>query len=231
MINKKFIGKIFSSWKVIELVDKKTYRYKCQCIHCGTEREFIKYNLLKGKYKCCSKDCIQQTINLKTIKDHWSCELNGFMLNSLSQINLSKKYWFICNNNHNFKCRISDFSLEKCLGCKTNNKSESNVDSFVRLFKNSLDELGINYNEPMQNVLRIDSRAMFVHIREADRYKTIKKYFDNEKKYLHELQKLDIIREEQRTLNFEFKEIHVYSKKIDTLMNLRKELDISLGKV
>lgn len=188
MRNKKniSIGETFLSWEVIELVNPKKYRYKVRCTECGKEREFIKYNLLKGSYAPC-KTCGHKKIrNIPLIRKHWNCELNGVIFDKPENFSLTQSYWFICNEGHNFKSSIKDFKLERCLGCHENPPNHPS--------KVQAREYAIQYfktvtrvDEPQQFLLYLELFKTFVYLVEEDRFTTYSNYFKSEAEMLDEI--------------------------------------------
>ena len=116
------IGDKFLSWEVISCEDPKKYRYLCRC-SCGSEKVFNKYNLLRGSYAPCKNCDSAKLSNVAYLRRYWNSELNGVTFTRPQDFSLTQSYWFMCDNKHNIKSTIKDFSVERCLGCKTNIKS------------------------------------------------------------------------------------------------------------
>jgi len=186
--NKKIIniGETFLSWEVIGLANPKKYRYKVKCTECSVEREFIKYNLLKGSYAPCKTCGYKKVKNIPLIKRHWNCELNGIIFDKPENFSLTQSYWFICNKGHNFKSNIKDFELNRCLGCYEN---PPNHPSKVQAREYALQyfKTVTTVNEPHQFLLYLESFKTFLYLVEEDRFTTYSNYFKSETEMAEEI--------------------------------------------
>lgn len=179
MSKKSFnIGDKFLSWEVIECVNPKKYRYLCRC-SCGKEREFNKYNLLRGSYAPCKECGHAHLSNTALIRKHWNTELNGQHFTKAQDFNLSTSYWFICENGHNFKSTIKDFALHKCLSCK--NEFKSNTPRMMLM------EFATALFQKIYGEVRIEGFAVIVpkakksfYIIESDRFSNYRNYYKSE---------------------------------------------------
>lgn len=180
------IGEVFLSWEVIELVNPKKYRYKCRCTECGKEKEFIKYNLLKGSYAPCRTCGHKKLKNIPLIKKHWNCELNGAIFDKPESFSLTQSYWFICNKGHNFKSSIKDLKLERCLGCHEN---PPNHPSKIQAREYALQyfKTVTRVEEPQPFLLYLELFKTFIYLVEADRFTTYSNYFKSETEMLNEI--------------------------------------------
>lgn len=215
------IGQTFLSWKVIELVNPKKYRYKVRCIECGKEREFIKYNLLKGSYAPC-KTCAHKKIkNTSLIRRHWNCELNESVFDKPERFSLTQSYWFICNNGHNFKSSIKDFDLERCLGCKEhppNHPSKTQAKEYAIQYFKTITKV----EEPKQFLLYLESFKTFIYIVEEDRFTSYSNYFNSEFEMLGELDYINHLSNAASQKGLDF-------IKIEVSKNFKKNVDIFKG--
>lgn len=173
------IGDRFSSWEVIKCVDSKKYRYLCRCVGCGAEKIFMKYNVLRGSYSIC-KTCAPDTIkNINKIKYHWNIELNGTPFTKPQDFDLNRPYWFVCNNLHNFRSSIKDFSLSHCMGCKGKEIDSNNklmVYTVIARVLNAMTE--IEEHEDFWIISR--ALGIALHIIEGDKFSNFRKYFNSE---------------------------------------------------
>lgn len=183
---KKFnIGDIFLTWEVKSEVQGKRYRYHCECVQCGNRREFIKYNLLRGSYAPCRQCKSIKAINTQLISKHWNCELNEEVFDIDKEYNLTRSYWFICNNGHNFKSSIKDFKLSRCRGCiehPPNHPSKVQAFEYAKqYFKTvtSVDDCG-------QFLLRLHDFDTTLFFHEENRYTNYRNYFSSENEMLEE---------------------------------------------
>lgn len=179
------IGDSFLSWKVVECVNPKKYRYKCRC-SCGNEREFNKYNLLRGSYAPC-KACNHVYLrNTQLIKKHWNNELNGRIFTKPQDFDLTHSYWFICNNGHNFKSSIKDFNIDRCLSCKcktkSNHLSTQAIEYATQLFSRVFDKVYVD----RFGVVIGDVNAI-VLIVESDRFDSYRNYYSSEEEYIKDV--------------------------------------------
>lgn len=212
------IGDIFLSWKVTELVNPKKYRYKCRCTECGIEKEFVKYNLLKGTYAPCRVCGHKKLTNIPLLKKHWNTELNEAIFDNSGNLSLTKSYWFICNKGHNFKSSIKDFKLERCLGCienPPNHPSKIEAKEYaVQLFSN------ISLAYPLDNFLiYLYDLNTFLYLIESDRFERYSNYFSSEKEMIEELEYTSYIRSKIESGGHRF-------VRVDLEKDLKKNVDI-----
>lgn len=211
------IGDMFLSWKVVCVSNSKKYRYKVRCIECGKEREFIKYNLLKGSYAPC-KGCGHKKLkNIPLIKKHWNCELNGTIFDNPENFSLTQSYWFVCNQGHNFKSSIKDFKLERCLGCHENPPNlPSKVlakEYIIRYFKGITEVL-----EPQPFLLYLRGLKVFIFLSESDRFLNYSNYFKTDTEMLDELEHINNLKQIAAKDNVRF-------IKFDTDKSFKKNVD------
>lgn len=219
------IGEKFTTWEVIALADPKKYRYLCRC-SCGNEKEFYKYVLRRNIYGLC-KSCNPAIVkNLNKIKTHWNSELNKTPFTKAQDFNVSKRYWFICKNNHNFKSTLRDFSLDHCCSCRDKVKGSNDKEIFfeaaLTLFKELFEVIEvIDYN------IKIPQLKALITFTDEDRDKAFKNYYKNEIEYLKALEKQETIIESFKTKGYNTYEIFIvnnYNKNIDTVSNLMLKL-------
>lgn len=219
------IGESFSTWKVISIVDPKKYKYLCRC-SCGNEKVFNKYVLRKGLYGLCKSCNPSVTRNLNKIKIHWNSELNKTPFTKPQDFNVSKQYWFICENNHNFKSNLRDFSLDKCCSCRDKVKSSNEKIVFFKALTELFLELGIEIIIDEYNIKIPNLKALIV-ITDEDRDSSFKKYYKNELEYLKALEKQDSMVEQSIKESYTIFKIFIvddYKKNIDTLGKLMLKL-------
>lgn len=211
------IGEVFLSWEVIELVNPKKYRYKVRCTECGKEREFIKYNLLKGSYAPCKTCGHKKITNITLIKRHWNYELNGMIFDNPENFSLTQSYWFICNEGHNFKSSIKDFNLDRCLGCHENPPNHPS--------KVQAKEYAIQYfktvtrvDEPQPFLLYLELFRTFIYLVEDDRFATYSNYFKSEAEMLEEIKFI-------KQLNYATSKDGLGFIKVEIARNLKDNVD------
>lgn len=223
-------GDIFLTWEVIELVNPKKYRYLCRCTECGIEKEFIKYNLLKGSYSPCKKCGHKKIKNIPLIKKHWNCELNGVLFDNPENFSLTQSYWFLCAEGHNFKCSIKDFSLNRCTSCKEHppiHPTKIKTKEFIfRYFKaiTSVSEIG-------DFTLMIPEFNLVIHLEEDDRYRNHRNYFSGEAAMLKDIDYVKNLELTCKDDGIEFKKLHIgknFKNNIDTFRSLMVELNQQL---
>ncbi|GAA0071685.1 hypothetical protein UT300003_32100 [Clostridium sardiniense] len=211
------IGDKFSSWKVVECADPKKYRYLCRCIGCGTEKTFIKYHLLNGSYSIC-KSCAPATIkNINKIRYHWNVELNGTPFTKPQDFDLNRPYWFVCNNFHNFRCSIKDFSVSHCLGCKGKERDSNNK---LMVYTVATRVLGAMTDIEEHEDFWIVSRALkfALHITEGDKFSNFRKYFSSENEMFTYLN-------QSKATADKFSEEGLLVKKLQLENNFEKDID------
>lgn len=183
------IGDCFLTWQVIGPDESKKYKYICKCTECGAERSFNKYNLLRGSFAPCKKCAHIKLKNINLIKKHWNCELNKAIFTKPQDFNLAKSYWFICQNGHNFKSSIKDFSFERCMSCKNeikNNSSKVQAVQFALEYFTSIFPQVI-INEELNLITILNNNCDFVAdiiFNEEDYFSNYRNYFKNEEEYL-----------------------------------------------
>jgi very-short-patch-repair endonuclease len=110
-----------SYFKVVSLI------HKSGCPYCGPG-----YKIVCGKYNC--DHCYNNSLASVIFDSYWSTKNNIQIINVLKYSN--KKYWFNCENGHEFKTTPSSITYGSwCSKCK--NKTESMLIDF---FKNYLTE-------------------------------------------------------------------------------------------
>ena len=176
------IGDMFSSWQVVECVEPKKYKYLCRC-SCGNERVFYKYNLLRNAYSTCKKCGNKQLKNIRDIKTYWNYELNGCIFTSTKDFSMEYPYWFICDNGHNFKSTLKDFSLDKCLSCKCNIKSDKYR---VEMLEYAYKFFSTIYNnvEKTSDVVYVHGAKLVLSFIESDRFISYRNYYCSEEELL-----------------------------------------------
>lgn len=226
------IGDIFGTWKVKKEVNKKKHTYLCECVECHRKKEINKYKLINGIYAPCKacKGIIK--INSTKISKYWNTSLNGRLT---TNINVMKKYWFRCENNHNFRSTIKDFDLKNCPSCKSlmlENKNKQEARMFVSMI---LDNLNYNYEDDKENyIVLLDDKLVF-KFTEFDRNEKFKKYFENENSYIKIIAREAKIESDLKDLGFEIVKIEVsedYLKNISTISEiLKQKLKLNLTKL
>lgn len=205
------IGDKFLTWEVIRLVNPKKYRYLCKCKVCGVEREFIKYNLLRGSYAPCKKCGHKEIGNVATIKKHWNYELNGVIFDKPENFKLTQSYWFKCNKGHNFKSSIKDFSLSRCLSCNEqppNHPSKYQIKEYIIQFLSKITRIKEHDNF---NIELIDFKTI-IHLVEVDRYSSYRNYFDSDSSMVDEITKVKSIENNFKSLGYNYLEFKVEKK-------------------
>lgn len=220
MRNKKIIniGETFLSWEVIGLADPKKYKYKVKCTECGKEREFIKYNLLKGSYAPCKTCGYKKIKNIPLIKKHWNYELNGLMFKNPENFSLTHSYWFCCDKGHNFKSSIKDFDLSRCLGCHENppnHPSKVEAREYALQYFNTVTIV----EEPQPFLLYLDIFKTFIYLVEDDRFATYSNYFKSEAEMLEEIKLIN-------HLNYTTSKDGLGFIKVEITRNLKENVDI-----
>lgn len=219
------IGETFHTWTVVAVSDPKKYRYVCKC-SCGNEAIFNKYALRKGFYGLC-KSCNPSVVrNLNKIKRYWNSELNKTPFTKPQDFSVSKKYWFLCENNHNFRSSLRDFSLDKCCSCRDKVKSSNEKIIFFKSLVELLQDLGIKIEINDYNI-KIPSLKVIIFVTDDDRDSSFKKYFKSEVEYLKAIEKQQSIIETSINENYKVMEIFIvddYYKNIDTLGKLMLKL-------
>lgn len=220
------IGEVFGTWKVVSLIDSKNHIYKCKCEDCGNEKEYSKYILRYNKYGLC-KSCNPKIFrNLNKIKIHWNSELNKTPFTKLQDFNPAKKYWFICNNNHNFKSNLKDFSLENCCSCRDKVKGSHEKELFfstaISLCTDLYDSIEIiDYN------IKIPSIKALIVFSDEDKDTAFKKYYKSEVEYIKALEKQENIIssfEQEGYIVYNVFIVNNYEKNIDTISKLMVNL-------
>lgn len=183
------IGDTFFSWVVVECINPKKYRFLCRCSCCGAEKEFYKYNLLRGTFAPC-KTCGHLSVkHTALLRKHWNSDLNGTIFTKPQHFSLTQSYWFVCDNGHNFKSTIKDFSLDKCLGCKTRLKDDSlrtnYLDYAYKLFTCIYDDVKV---EDIYSLVIEDERVVLMFV-ESDRFKSHRLYYGSESEFVNDLTK------------------------------------------
>lgn len=219
------IGDKFLSWEVISCVDSKKYRYLCRCC-CGSEKIFNKYNLLRGSYAPCKNCDSAKLTNISSLKKYWNSELNGVTFTRPQNLSLTKSYWFMCDNKHNIRSTIKDFSVERCLGCKTNIKSsfhrEQAYEYALQLFRSIFDNV---YIEHYSIVIR-DIKVAILAI-EKDRFDSYRNYYNSEDEYIKDLTKFQMLKQFYKSNNYSIFDIRLENnleKNVDTLKQLVLQL-------
>ncbi len=228
MRNKKpfKLGDTFLTWVVQELVNPKKYRYLCKCSECGQEKEFIKYNLLKGSYAPCKKCGHKKVRNIPLIKDHWNSELNGAIFDNPENFSLTQSYWFICDNGHNFKSSIKDFRLDRCLGCTENPPNHPS--------KIQAKEYAIQYFKSVSSVKELEFNMLFLEafdtvitLVEEDRYVNYRNYFSSEEEMLKEISVSKRLEQHLKSQGFDFIQVKL-GRNLKNNVDTFKELMIQL---
>lgn len=181
------IGDTFLTWIVEECVNPKKYRYRCRCSECNVEREFIKYNLLRGSYAPCKKCGHTKVKDLHIIRKHFNCELNGSVFTDPKDFSLTQSYWFVCNKKHNFKSSIKDFTLDRCLSCQTPLR---NAPAKVEAYEYALQYFKSIFNSVIEldkHTIILQDISVAVSIVENDRYTNHRTYFGGEGELLEEV--------------------------------------------
>lgn len=226
-IKKPFnIGDIFLSWKVIDLVNPKKYRYLCRCTECGQEKEFIKYNLLKGSYAPCKRCGHKKIKNIPLIKKHWNSELNEVIFNNPEHFSLTQSYWFICDKGHNFKSSIKDFRLNRCLGCienPPNHPSKVQAKEYATQYFRSVG----NVKELDHYMLLIEAFNTVIALVEDDRYVNYRNYFSSEEEMLNEISIVKRMEQAIKVQGFDFIQVKLGSN-LKNNVDIFKELMIQL---
>ena len=228
MRNKKIvnIGDIFLSWRVIELINPKKYRYKCKCTECGIEREFVKYNLLKGSYAPCKKCGHKKLANIPLIKKHWNCELNGAIFDNPENFSLTQSYWFVCDNGHNFKSSIKDFRLDRCIACTEyppNHPSKTEAKEFALQYFRTVSSV----KELEHYLIYISEFNVVLHLHESDRYSLSRTYFKSENEIIAELDLINNTKSKLQKVDIGFIQVPL-SKNLKDNVDTFKQLMIQL---
>ncbi|MCI9070227.1 MAG: hypothetical protein HFJ13_12025 [Clostridium sp.] len=220
------IGDMFLTWEVVELVNPKKYRYKCRCCECGREKEFIKYNLLKGSYAPCKKCGYKKIKNTTSIKKHWNSELNGAIFDNPQNFSLTQSYWFICNKGHNFKSSIKDFNTNKCLGCIKASPHAT--------YKLQAKEFALQYFKVLGNIYEIDNYSLMLseynlilNLIEEDRFNNYRNYFETDEEMIKDINKLNELEQYCKNNNIKFIQIKLeksFKNNVDKLESLMLSL-------
>lgn len=215
------IGDIFLSWEVIELINPKKYRYRCRCTECGIEKEFIKYNLLKGSYAPCKKCGYKKIKNISLIKDHWNSELNGAIFDNPQNFSLTQSYWFICDKGHNFKSSIKDFNTSRCLGCIQTLPHAS--------YKLQAKEFALQYFKILGTIYEVDDYSLMIpdykvllNLIEEDRFTNYRNYFETEEAMINDINKLTELEQSCKINDIKFIQIKLkkdFKNNVDTFEN------------
>ena len=224
---KKFnIGDTFLSWKVVKCVNPKKYRYLCQC-ECGNQKEFNKYNLLRGSYSTCKVCACSKLSNVSFIREHWNSELNGQVFTRAQDFNLSQSYWFICDNGHNFKSSIKDFDLDKCLSCKKKVKSDKARNTIYTLARGLFDNMFDSVVELGDYNILLEEIKTVVNFSEVNRFVNYRFYYDSEEELINDATKLLLLEKEYQTMGYNFIRFGVedsLQKNVDNLTKAMVEL-------
>ena len=219
------IGDKFLSWEVISCEDPKKYRYLCRC-SCGSEKVFNKYNLLRGSYAPCKNCDSAKLSNVAYLRRYWNSELNGVTFTRTQDFSLTQSYWFMCDNKHNIKSTIKDFSVERCLGCKTNIKSsfyrEQAYEYALQLFRSIFDNV---YIESYSIVIG-DLKVAIIAI-EKDRFDSYRNYYNNEAEFIRDATKLQMLKQFYKSNGYTIFDIKLENnleKNVDIFRNLMVQL-------
>lgn len=221
------IGELFGTWKVVSLIDSKKHLYKCKCVDCGNEKEYNKYILRYNKYGLC-KACNPKIVrNLSKIKIHWNSELNKTPFTKVQDFNPGKRYWFICNNNHNFKSTLKDFSLKNCCSCRDKLSGSQDKDLFFASTKSLCSDL-FDHIETFDYNIKIPSIKALIVFSDEDKDSAFKKYYKSEIDYLKAVEKQENIItsfEQEGYTVYEIFIVNNYQKNIDTISRLMVKLN------
>ena len=216
-----FIGRKFLCWEVIKENNDKKYYYTCKC-ECGNKKQFYKYNLLKGSFSLCPTCGNANIKNISIIRKHWNIELNGCLFSNINHFDINKSYWFICNNNHNFKSSIKDFTLSRCLSCKNENNEHSSLTTCfefsLQLFRKFFKDIVACDN----NIAYISSKNLAICFHEENRFSNFRQYYKNELEYLTHMEHIKIVENNFLYDGKEFKYFSVSKNFLENVENLEK---------
>lgn len=224
MTKKQFnIGDTFLSWEVIEPVPNKKYRYLCRCTECGKEKEFGKYNLLNGRYAPCKSCGYSRLGNIPLIKKHWNSELNECIFTKPQDFDLTKSYWFMCENGHNFRSTIKDFSLNKCLSCQHKLKEDTPRLTIMQFAQKLLKEIYGCDIIVERYFVEIPNKKIVFYLVEADRFNTYRNYYKEEAQMLTDIVYLKTSQNTHKLHGYSIYSLNVgedFEKNVDSLCDL-----------
>lgn len=220
------IGDKFLTWIVQERIEPKNkYRYKCVCEVCGATKEFNKYSLLKGKYTPC-RACVSQYMSIdKDMKRLWNCTLNGFVLNSIRDISITKKYWFLCEHGHNYKASYKNFKATTCPVCSNNQSTHPcRIEAYEIAYKFFSKIYGSKEVTKEDNfILVIEPLELAIAFYEEDRYTSYSKYYKNETEFINDATLLKQTESGFKKLGFKFNHCKVpksFKKSVDDISSI-----------
>lgn len=118
------IGDKFGTWTVIKASSddnkKYNYNYLCRC-DCGAEKEFSKYNLLRGKQAVCKK-CLETTSDKEKYNQFLKMISNKGIVSETENIDANVEYLLKCDVGHGFKSSLKKFN--GCPVCKRQHTRE-----------------------------------------------------------------------------------------------------------